>query len=499
MQTRAGEPQQRTPELVPLNVIRVETALSRYPVHRLAKQGTASIEIREKSETGDVVVQWKVSHNSEFGQPGPLAYKLDTLIVNRRIEEACRPIPKIIKLGTLHDICRELGHSEGENKNTIKRALYQNASAFIIAKLRYTLADGRKKELEAGFTRYSVVFTGEELPDGRKADAVYLVLNEVFMQVINGAQTRPLDYDYLKDLPPASQRLYELLSFQMYAALKHSRPRARLSYAEFCTHAPLTRHEEWLRVRTQMNKLHAPHKKSGYIASVEFEQTTDRDGKPDWTMLYTPGPKARAEYRAFTKRGGPKILEIEQAPPALMPPAQVEPSPLEQELIARGVTPSTAAELVAAHPEEKITAQVEHFDWLKAKHPKKITESPGGFLVKAIREGYATPPSFETKAQKAAREEAKREREQREAEARRLKEEGRQREQEAQARIATYLSGLTAQEQEQHDAEALGVAEPEIRESYEQASNPTMRRLYQRLIRESHARRILGIPEPVED
>src|SRR5262245_41967351 len=98
MQAAPQGPEQ-TPELVPLNVIRVETALSRYPVHRLAKQGTIAIEIREGSETGDVLIRWEVSHNSKFGQPGPLAYKLDTLIVNRRIEEASRPIPRLIKLG----------------------------------------------------------------------------------------------------------------------------------------------------------------------------------------------------------------------------------------------------------------------------------------------------------------------------------------------------------------------------------------------------------------
>src|SRR3954469_3345595 len=88
-------------ELVPLNVIRVETALSRCPVHRLAKQGTGSLEIRERSPDGELVIQWEVTHNSKYGQPGPLAYKLDTLIVNRRIEEAPRPIPEIIKLGSL--------------------------------------------------------------------------------------------------------------------------------------------------------------------------------------------------------------------------------------------------------------------------------------------------------------------------------------------------------------------------------------------------------------
>lgn len=201
MKTSAGESLQQDGELAPLSVIRVETALSRYPVHRLAKQGTIAIEIRDSSPDGEVHVQWEVSHNSRFGQPGPLAYKIDTLIVNRRIEEASRPIPKVIKLGSQAAIAKELGISTHATVSTIKRALYQNASAFITAKLHYKLASGAVKELEAGFTRYTVVFTGEQLPDGRRADAVYLVLNEVFMQVINGAQTRPLDYEYLKKLP----------------------------------------------------------------------------------------------------------------------------------------------------------------------------------------------------------------------------------------------------------------------------------------------------------
>src|SRR3954453_1249287 len=96
-------------ELVPINTIRVETALSRYPVHRLARKGSIKIEVTEVNSRGESTLKWKVSYNSEYGQPGPLAYKLDTLIINRRIEEARRPIARILKLGSLHDICRELG------------------------------------------------------------------------------------------------------------------------------------------------------------------------------------------------------------------------------------------------------------------------------------------------------------------------------------------------------------------------------------------------------
>ena len=265
-------------ELTPLNPIRVETALSRYPVHRLAKEGSFDIEIREESRDGSTLIKWEVSHNSKTGQPGPLAYKLDTLIINRRIEETARPIPRIIRLGSLREITEELGLSTHNDK--IKNSLHQNASTYIKAKIRYRQADGTEKELEAGFTRYTVVFTGEKLPNGRKADAVYIVLNDVYMQVINGAMTRPLDYDYLKTLPPGPQRFYEILSFQMYAAIKNDRPRAKLLYSDICTYSPMTRHEDWARVRGQMNKIHKPHFESGYIARVDYQDDIDREGNP---------------------------------------------------------------------------------------------------------------------------------------------------------------------------------------------------------------------------
>ena len=382
-------------ELAPLIPIRIETALSRYPVHRLAKHGEIAIDIQEKNEAGEVFIRWEVNYIDKFKQPGPLAYKLDTLIINRRIEEAARPIPRLIRLGSLNEICRELGQADGgKNTNHLKNALRQNASAFITAKIKYRQADGTERTLEADFNRYSVVFTGEELPDGRKADAVYIILSDIYMQVINGAMTRPLDYDYLKSLPPAPQRFYEVLSYQIYAVLKHDRPRARLTYSQFCTYAPQTRHTEWLRVRTQMTKVHRPHLQSGYIARVDYEQTVDRDGRPDWFMLYVPGPKARAEYRAFTKRGGPTVLEAE--PFALSPAATLAapgPSPLEAELIGRGITPSMAGDLVRDHGEETIRAQIEQLDWLDETKPKKVAD-PAAWLVAAIRNGHAAPKGF---------------------------------------------------------------------------------------------------------
>ena len=262
--------------------------------------------------------------------------------------------------------------------------------------------DGTERTLEADFTRYSVVFTGEELPDGRKADAVYIMLNDIYMQVINGAMTRPLDYDYLKGLPPAPQRFYELLSYQMYAALKHDRPRAKLTYSEFCTYAPQTRHFDWERVRSQMNKVHRPHRKSGYIAEIDFQDTVDGDGRPDWIMLYVPGPKARAEYRAFTRRGGPTVLEVEPFLAAPAPPlAAPGPSPLEAELIGRGITPAMAGELVRDHGEEKIRAQIEQLDWLAETKPEQ-DRRPGGLAGRGHPERPRRPQGLRVEGRAAA-------------------------------------------------------------------------------------------------
>jgi hypothetical protein len=456
--------------------IRIETALSRYPVHRLAKQGEINIDFREKDERGEVTLQWRVTYNTGFGQPGPLAYKLDTLIVNRRIEEAPRPVPPLIRLGSHKDICREIGVAEGGR--TLKQqkiAFHQNASSYITAKITYKAKDGTQRDAEIGDTRYAVVFTGEKLPDGRRADAIYIILHDFYRDIINSSRVRPLDYDYLKSLAPAPQRFYELLSYQMYATIKNDRPRAKLLYSELCTYAPLVRQHDWDVVRPQLARIHAPHRKSGYVGEVDFQHTLDRDGRPDWIMLYQPGLKARAEYRAFARRGGPAVIEVE--PLVLDPPprpAAPGPSPLEAELIGRGITPAMAGELVRDHGEEKVRAQLEHLDWLAEKKPGKIAD-PAAWLVAAIRNGHGAPKGFVSKAERRRREEARQAKERAEAEDRRRRREEEARERALREEVDAYLKRLTPAEREALEAEALAGADPEARRACEGAAPPRFR------------------------
>jgi hypothetical protein len=156
------EPTRSLTDLTPLNIIRTETVISRLPIHNLAKKGRVDIQIDRKTAKGDIDLKWEVSYSDRYGQPRQLAYKLDTIVINRRIDEEGRPLPKMIRIGSLREIADDLGL--GGDTASVKKALRQNASAFITAKFNYTGNDGSERHLEADFTRYSVVFTGEKLP-----------------------------------------------------------------------------------------------------------------------------------------------------------------------------------------------------------------------------------------------------------------------------------------------------------------------------------------------
>jgi hypothetical protein len=362
---------------------------------------------------------------------------VDTLIVNRRIEEAPRPLPEIIKLGSLKEIGDELGLADsGKNRKGIKRALHQNAGAYITAKRSYKGSDGTARTAEISDTRYGVIFTGEKLPSGSKADAVYILLHRSYRDVLNNAPIRPLDYDYLRELSPGAQRFYELLSFQMFAALVNERPRAKMLYSYYCTRAPQTRYSDYEHFKKQMYKVHAPHLKSGYLAKVEFQEQRGESGEPDWKMFYTPGRRAKAEFREATK---PRAIQRPKQTPAAIEPEpplsaqsthEEEPQeldPLVTKLASFHIAEPTARELVKDY-RKSVELQLRALPYRNLNKIKDLA----AWLIVAIKENHQLPDAI-TEAQ--AKEE-----EVRKAQAKREAAEARQRDEEA--RRAAYFDFL---------------------------------------------------------
>ncbi len=293
--------------LIPLEVIRTENVISKFPVHNLAKAGRVNIKLTRKRHDGEVEFHWEVTYNEKYGEAKQLAYQIDTLIIAKRIYdmfESSQPIPQIIPIGSLYQICQELGMNpqSGKNKNNVKRALGQNAGAFIDAKVTYKDRAGEERRLNAQFSRYAVVHRDQKLPDGRRADQVYIVLQPIYHEVLNNARWRPLNFTYLKELPPGAQRCYEIISTRIFAAIKYGHASAELSYSDYCAFSAQTRQSTYKPFRAQMDHVHKPHLISGYLDKVEYRQTVDAEGGIDWIIVYFPGLKARVEFNYFNPR-----------------------------------------------------------------------------------------------------------------------------------------------------------------------------------------------------
>ena len=407
-------------ELSPLSIIRTETILSRLPIHNLSKKGTVDIQIMKAGPKGDIELRWEVSYSDRYGQAGQLAYKLDTIVIDQRIDEAGRPLPERLCLGSLNQIAEELGLSvdQGPTHKNLKRALRQNALAGITAKFRYKGNDGTERTLESTFTRYSVVFTGERLSNGRKADAVYIELNTTYREVLNNAPVRPLNFEYKKQLPPAAQRFYEIVSYKIFAALKYNQATAQLSYSEYCTFAAQQRYFDYEHFKKQMYKIHRPHLLSGYLAKVSYVETMDEEGRPDWLMCYEAGPKARAEYATFTGKklrttdasarpplpGGQsskatrrpwqrRLTLFPASGPELKSSAIMDRS-LTEELGKRGIGESDARDLLSCLPPgQPILDQLEYGDYQIARQHGRI-DNPPGFYISLLQRNVPVPPSF---------------------------------------------------------------------------------------------------------
>jgi hypothetical protein len=393
--------------LQPIIRIGVESELSKFPVHNLALRDSINIEIRETNAKGQLLVKWEASYNSRFGRPGPLAYKVDTMVLNRRIDEArtvdafgnAIPVPEVLPLGSLREIADIL--NLGGDTAAVKRALNQNVGIIISSKIKQKLADGTERSLEASFSRYGIVFTGENLPDGTKANGVYLVLSKLYREILNFAPIQPQNWAHT-EMPAASHRFYVLLSNRMYATLESNGREAKMPYSYFCQRAPLTRHQDYQKFKSQMYKIQKPLKEAGYIDETRWEERKDSDGSRDWMMCYTPGPLAKAEYNEFNPNKKPIPIDRELTPwrkerrkrlPKPEPGSELQAVVLA-ELAKRGVGEADASPLLNNLPAgHSVLDLLEYGDYLITRNRGRI-ENPPGFYISLLRRKVPIPPGF---------------------------------------------------------------------------------------------------------
>jgi len=379
---------------------------------RMSKKDRIEIREIEETETEKIEIIWQVSRNIDSEFPSSFARRVHKEVIEKSLNNTKRPVPRLIKLGSLRQICKTMKISpSGGNCNEIKKALENIKSAKITTKgtFRKKEKNGKKKYHEGHFNLYDMVFfTGETLPDGTGADSVYILLNDMYIRNFNYNYVVPMDYKYFQFLEgDIASRMYEIFIIWFFPALENGKNYIDKEYSTLCNYFPLTRQNEKWKAKGQLKKAHQQHLLSGFLATEP--EWININKKNDWQIRYWIGEKAKNWHLQNKKLAntGKEIKKINFSTGKEEDYKKTEKKSEEkakgdflvEQLIALGVTQKVADDLVEhSHPRA-----VE--DWIEAIHETKAKDKPA-FLVKAIKEKWELPEIFKIKREEKKKKEA---------------------------------------------------------------------------------------------
>jgi hypothetical protein len=276
----------------------------------------------------------------------------------------------------------------------------------------------------------------------------YIVWNEVIFESFQAGYLKPLDYDLCMGLSNSTaKRMYRFLDKRF-----HHKPDWTFDLKELAhEHIGLGRNYDGpAHLKRKLLPAIGELEAVGFLHPLPDSERFPKDGKNWKIRLIQKSP-------ALALPSEPSMPLAEEEPPT---------PPLVAELVMRGVTKATAAELVQQYPADLIGQKIEVFDWLAEKQDKRIEKSPAGYLVKSIASDYAMPKGFTSRADRQAREEARQAKEREAAEQRRSQQAAEIRQQERRRDADAYWSKLTPAEQAGLGAEILAAASESTRSTY---------------------------------
>lgn len=356
---------------------------------------------------------------------------------------------------------------KGRSYDRIASSLDRWASTYLKYENAWWDNEGRRWT-SGGFHIIDSYKLGDGRAPGGRASRCRVVWGREFFKSCQAGYLKGLDYDlYIRLTSHPARRMYRFLDKRFY-----HKDEWEFELKDFAfEHVGLSRtYRDAGKIKEKLRRGIEELEQIGFLRPLPADERFVKQGRR-WLIRMA---RARAE-------------------PIGGPPPEVGNDPVVRELVARGVSASTAVELVASVPGEAIARQVEAFDWLVTREDRRIRLSPAGYLVEAIRKGFALPRGFASKADR----EAKRRKADdlfSQAHQDRLRErEQAAREKADREAVDRFWDALEAEERARMDDQALAGADPEVADAYRAMTPASLRAVFFRdSIRDPYLRALLA-------
>jgi plasmid replication initiation protein len=279
-------------------IVRAEVNLLNLPFFVLSgremhTQRETVYEVEER--VGDTLVQriWRVTGSQHLGHPAPFDKKVFRAI-EAIIDEQGYPVENPVTF-TTYELLKKMGERIGGRQyQMVRKSIDRIVATTIIAQNIFWRKSRRSWHSETFHIYERCIHQGEELPGGRIAEKNHLWLHPLYLESLNARYVKPIDYEYYKSLErPVAKRLYELLGYKFYGAMKNGSDTLVYNYQTLCKLLPLKPQKYPSLAKRCMSGAHEELIRTGFLAHAVWR---------GWKIYYQAGPKALEEFQCLARK-----------------------------------------------------------------------------------------------------------------------------------------------------------------------------------------------------
>ncbi|MBI1729768.1 replication initiator protein A [Candidatus Acetothermia bacterium] len=244
-----------------------------------------------EEHNGDQVIRrsWRVTGSKHLGHPVPYDKKVFRA-VEAVIDAQRGPIENPISF-TTYELLKMMGEPMGGRQyRRVRESIDRIIATTIIAKNIFFRKKNESWASETFHVYERCLYQGEILPSGQIAESNNLYLHPLYLESLNQRYVKPLDYQYYSSLKrPLAKRLYELLGYKFYGAVRNHSMFLVYSYEKLCQLLPM------------IPQPHISLAKRCMAPAIEELVETGFLGKAiwrGWKLQFIPGEKAIEEINS---------------------------------------------------------------------------------------------------------------------------------------------------------------------------------------------------------